>query len=1026
MNITRFAIEKNRITAVVLILIIFGGWSAFNNLPQREDPGFIIRVAQVLTFFPGASPGRMENLVTDKIEEVVMEIPELNFVTSSSQTGLSQVYVEIKESYKEMRPIWDNLRRKVDRIRTDLPEGVVGPFVNDEFGDVFGIIMTITGEGYTYAELKDVADQVRDGLLRLPDAAKVEIYGEQEERIFVEYNNARLAQLGISPIQLKNILESQNILYPGGDVAVGPERIILEPTGSFMSLDELRRTIVNIPGRTDVLYLEDIAQIRRDYIDPPRTMMRSSGTRCLGLGISMREGGNIITLGEDVKALMAHLQEEYPIGIEFDMVFFQPDDVEKSVDDFVKNLLQAVVIVLIVMLLTLGFRTGLLVASLIPTTMLMAMLLMGPFGITLNIISLAALIISLGLLVDNAIVMSESIMVMIQEGKKPVEAAVESAKELRVPLLTSSLTTAAAFLPIYLAESSVGEYTADLFKVVTITLLSSWILSLTMIPMLCVYFVKVKQKKDETSYDSGYYRIYRGVLLSALKHRFVTLLIVVIIFFGAMQLAGLIPNIFFPRGGHSFLYADLTLPLGTTIDYTEAVADELEKYIADSLAVDEQREEGITNWATFVGGGNPRYILNANPNAYSENLIYMMFNTTSGEAVYPIQEKLEDYCYRTFPNMIPIVRAREYGPPVTAPIEIRLYGENEGKLFAIVDEVKSLLRDTPGTKNIDDSWGPREKKLVVNIKEAQARRSGITNQDIAVSLQTILSGLQTTEYREEDKIIPITLRAEAADRHDIGKLETLDVFSLSTGKTVPLSQVADIEVEWQPSMKIRRNRTKVVTVSSYVDEGRSAINMILEMEPKLDEMGKQWPLGYYYELGGELESSGDSQASISEKLPLAFGIIILLLVIQFNSLRKPVIILTTIPLALIGVFVGLVIAGSYMGFMTFLGVISLAGIVINNAIVLIDRIRIEQEEEGHEPRRAIIEAAQKRLRPILLTTATTIGGMMPLWVSGHNLFDSLAIAIIFGLLFSTVLTLGVVPVLYSLFYRVRFKGFHYK
>ncbi|MBT3606357.1 MAG: efflux RND transporter permease subunit, partial [Candidatus Latescibacteria bacterium] len=516
MGLTKQAIEKNRITLVALLVIVMAGFSAYDSMPQNEDPGFIIRTAQILTFFPGASPERVELLVTDKLEKAIQEIPELDFVNSVSRTGVSEVYVNIIEREKIMRPIWDNVRRKVERASRELPEGIVGPIVNDEFGDVFGTVLTLTGEGYTYSELKDVADQVRNELLRIREVAKVDIHGVQEERIFVEYNNARLAELGLSTIQLKNLLAAQNILLPGGSVSTGDERIGLEPTGNFESVEDLRRALISLPGRSEMVYLEDIAEVTRGYIDPARSKVRASNVDALALGISLREGGNLIDLGNAVKETLARLQERYPICLEFDVIAFQPRIVEEKVDAFVSNLFQAVAIVIVVMLVSLGFRTGMVVSSLIPMTMVMSIWMMSLFHIGLDQMSLSALIIALGLLVDNAIVMSESILVRMGKGEDATSAAVASADELRIPLLIASLTTAAAFLPIYLAESTVGEYTAPLFEVVSIALLCSWALSMTMVPMLSVQFMKVKKKGTQDNMDSKWYVGYRSLLLSAL------------------------------------------------------------------------------------------------------------------------------------------------------------------------------------------------------------------------------------------------------------------------------------------------------------------------------------------------------------------------------------------------------------------------------------------------------------------------------------------------------------------------------
>ena len=1038
MNITRLAIEKNRVTAVALLVVAAMGVSSFLRLPQSEDPGFLIRVAVVQTIFPGASPERVEQLVTDKLEKVIQEIPELDFVASQSKTGVSIINVNIREEYTDLRPIWDNLRRKIDDARGDLPEDIRGPFINDEFGDVFGILVTITGDGFTYAEIKQVADEVRDELLLLEDVAKVEIFGAQDERVFVEYNNARLAEYGLSPVQLQQLLAAQNIIIPGGSITTQYEKIVLEPSGNFESLEGIRRTVIQVPGSSDLVYLEDLAEISRGYIDPPESMARGRDGECLALAISMREGGNIVELGEVVRPALERLEAFYPVGIEFDWVQFAPDTVADLVDGFVDNLYQAIGIVTLVMLIFLGLRTGLVVATLIPMAMLSTLLMMSVFKIGLDQMSIASLIIALGMLVDNAIVMSESIMVSMAEGKKPVEAAIESAAELRVPLLTSSLTTAAAFLPIFLAESAVGEYTAPLFKVVTLTLLCSWLLSLTMIPMLCANFLRI-DKRDGDAYGSRFYRLYRRFLVIGLKRRALALLGISGAFILAILGLGLVPNIFFPPNDRATFTVEVELPVGTPIERTETVVAEIEDFIREQLVVGvwpekekigwwrrltgkQARPDGVVNWGTFIGNGGPKFTLGYNPGLQSPEYGILLVNTVTRPAVDDVIPEIEAFAGERYPDAKTTVRPLANGPPAWPPVEVRLSGRDTDVLFDLVDEVKAKMREIPGTKLIDDDWGARSKKLVVQVDGPRARRAGVSNQDVAISLQTFLEGLETTEYREDDQLIPVTLRSVAAERQDLDKLETLNIYSQSTGSSVPLKQVADVEVAWEPAQVKRRNRLRTVAVECAVEPGTTAAEVDAQLLPWLEEQAKGWAPGYGFEIGGENESSSEANASIGAKLPVAGLIIVMLLVAQFNSFRRPLIILITIPLGVIGVVVGLLLARSYFGFMTLLGIISLAGIVINNAIVLLDRIRIEIEDGGLSPQQAILESAQKRLRPILLTTCTTIGGMIPLWLGGGAMWEPMAIAIIFGLAFATLLTLGVVPVLYSLFFRVSFAG----
>ena len=1021
MNITAIALKNNRTTMVLMLVILLAGFQSYLNMPRAYDPGFVIRAAQVITYFPGASPERVEQLVSDKIEKVVQEIPELDFVTSESRTGVSIIMVNIKESYKDMRPIWDNLRRKIDDAE-GLPDGIVGPIVNDEFGDVFGIVMTLTGEGYSYAELKDIADDTRDEFLYLEDAAKVEILGAQEERIFVEYSNTQLSKLNLSPSQLLQMLGSRNIIIPGGSIKIGNERIELEPSGNFRSVEEVKKTVISLPGSNEILYLSDIAEIKRGYVDPPASMVHSSGDKALGIAISMREGGNNIALGEKVEETLNRIKSSYPYGIEFEVVNFSPTEVENKVNSFASNLVQAIFVVAAVMLISLGLRTGLIVAFLIPASMVMAMLMMSFFNIGLDQISLAALIIALGMLVDNGIVMTESIMVSMSNGKNSTEAAIESANELRVPLLTSSLTTAAAFLPIFLAESNVGEFTASLFKVVTITLLCSWLLSLTVIPLLCVTFLKVKQQA--TAYDNGFYSGYRKFLTVLIRFKISTLIFTALLFASALFGLKYVPNIFFPPSDRLYFTVELTLPLGTAIETTETVVTSFENFISkelmvDAIEADVSDQQGVTNWISYIGSGGTRFVLSHNPEPPGSNYALLVLNTTDHEIIDELIVRLNDFAFDHYPDVLIKAQRISSAAPVKNPVEVRLYGNDTDALFDIMEEVKSEMANTYGLHNITDDWGQRIKKLVVEINQQRALRAGVTNEDIAISLQSGLSGLELTQYREDDKVIPVVFRSVEADRHDIRKLQSLAIYSQAKGTAIPLTQVADIDIVWEPAKILRRDRLKAITVGAQIKPGFTATEGFRAITPWLEQTSSHWPFGFRYELGGDAESSAKGNQSIADKLPIALFIILFLLVAQFNSIRKSVIILATIPLGLIGVTAGLLVGQSFFGFMTLLGIISLAGIVINNAIVLLERIQLEIDELGLSPYEAIISGAQKRFRPILLTTATTVLGLIPLYLGGGEMWEPMAIAIMAGLLFSTLLTLGVVPVLYALLFRVR-------
>lgn len=1017
MDITRIALQNNRTSFMLLAAVMFFGLMAYKTMPKDYDPGFIIRTAQVITYFPGASPQRVEELVTDKIEKVIQELPELDFVNSESRTGISIVSANIKESYKEMRPIWDNLRRKIDSVKSELPEGVQEPIVNDEFGDVFGIVIGMTAEGYSYREMKAIAEEVKDELLHLSEAAKVDIVGTQDERIYIEFDNAKLSELGLSPAQISDQLASRNIIIPGGSIDLEVERIAIEPTGNFESVEEIGTTLIQIPGSDKVQYLRELATIKRSYVEPAKTQVSLKGERGLSIAISMRQGGNNLVLGEQVIETLERLEQVYPIGVEFSLVSFLPEEVDEKVNDFASNLIQAVVVVTLVMLVTLGLRTGLIVAALIPASMIAGILLMSVFDIGIDQISLAALIIALGMLVDNGIVMSESIMVQISGGKKPMEAAIDSANELKLPLLVSSLTTAAAFLPIFLAESATGEYTASLFKVVTITLLCSWLISMTIIPMLCVYFLKVEPQAQEQ--ESKAYAIYKKVLTGLLVHRWKTAGATALAFFLALQGLNYIPQLFFPPSDRTYFKVELELPMGTRIEQTQAMVQQVEEFIQQELQVTETRPEGVEQWISYVGSGGPRFLLTHNPKPASAHYALMVVYVSELAIIDRVMQQIEAHTLANYPDLLVKLRKIENGSPIANPVEVRVKGKDQQKLFAIVDSIKAQMQQVNGLKAISDNWGLPIKKIQVKVNQTRARRAGISSKDIATSLQTGMSGMELTQYREGDEVIPVMMRSTAADRQDIGKLEALAVYSQTSGISVPLRQVADIEVVWEAANIIRRDRYKTVTIGAQLDKSTTAAEALTQLAPWLEQQKQSWPFGYDYELGGEAESSGKANQSIADKLPIAVLIIVILLVSQFNSIRKAALVLTTIPLGIIGVVVGLLAGQSFFGFMTLLGIISLAGIVINNAIVLLERIKIEMDDNRLSHFDAIVEAAQRRARPILLTTATTVFGLIPLYLGGGEMWEPMALAIMGGLLVSTVLTLCVIPVIYALFFGVK-------
>ncbi len=1018
MDMTSKAIDNDRVVWLLLLGVLFLGLTTFLNMPRSESPPFIIRNATIVTYMTGASPERVERLVTSAVESTVREMPEVSFVAGTSMTGVSVVTIAVQERYTNLEPIWTDLRRRVGDVSKRLPAEASTPEVNTNLGDVYEVSYTMVGEGFTPVEMYSVAKEMRDAFLEIRDVAQVKIVGAQDERVFVEYDNATLAKLGLSPLALQSMLGAQNITMPGGQLYTDQETILIEPTGSFESVDEIRDTMLRIGDREELVTLGDIATVRRGTLEPARALVFANGEPCLTLSVSMRAGGNILEMDAELAKVRRRLLEDYPIGIELEQIVAVPEQVDETIQGFVSNLLQSVTIVLLVMLAFLGIRTGVIVVTLVPTTMLLTITLMGLLDIGLDQVSLAALIIALGMLVDNAIVIAESVLVRMEEGATARRAAIESAAELRVPLLVSSLTTSAAFLPIYLAESAVGEFTSSLFKVVSLALLSSWLLSMTMIPMFCVLFMKAgRTPKEEVGEPTGLLGAYRVILSASLRRRWVTLLLTGAAFVGAMSLFGALPKIFFPNSAATYFTVHVEMPTGTPIERTAEVAARIDAFVTRELRTQETGR--VVSWGTFVGESLPAWGLGQGGGVASPDHAMLMINVDTPEFQQEAIRRLDRWGAENLPDARLMISGATNGPGGGTPVAVRVTGRNLDDIFTVVGEVSEQLRSIEGTSNVRNDWGLASKKLLIVVDQERARRAGITSQDVAISLQTNFTGLTVTEYREGDDAIPVTMRSDASGREDLGKLETLEIQAQQSGRAVPLLQIARVQLDFEFTTRLRRDGVPKVAVFSELDPGYTANSVTTQLVPWLDSKREGWPSGVTIEVGGENESSADANESIVEKLPFAALLILVLLVSQFNSMRRAGIILMTIPLAMIGVVPGLLVFGQSFGFMTLLGIISLAGIVINNAIVLIDRIDIEIRVHQKLPWNALLDAGTARLRPIVLTTITTVCGMIPLYLGGGALWESMAMAIIAGLIVSTVLTLVVVPTLYAIFFGVR-------
>ncbi len=1054
MNITKLTLNNSRITIIAILLVAAFGISNYFKMERDSMPPYTVRFATVVTGFPGASPIEVESLITDPLEEVIREIAQVKTIRSESRPGLSVITLELitDVSAAQLQSVWTVLRNKVADNRMNLPENIMGPIVKDsDIGTVYGIILGITGDGVEYRILEEYAKKAREKLLSLPDVSKIKYGGVQQERVYIEFDDKQLAHYGVDVNKIRNIIYASNILQPGGEINIGRQRITIEPSGDFASLDDIKKTMIPTLGGAFV-YLEDLTtNIYRDYISPREKIVKVNGKPAVALFLSLKDGANIVRMGTDVDAYVEQINETLPVGVELVRSASQDRVVDGQVNDFLVNLVQSIIIVLAVMLIFLGFRTGSLVASLLPMVILTSFYFLGLLGLGFNKVSLAALIISLGLLVDNGIVVSESIMVSMKKGMTVFEASIYSGKVLVIPLLISSLTTSAAFLPFALANTPMGEISSQLFWVVSITLFASWVLSFTLIPMLAILIIKSGDSgkgKWSVMIDRAIIKSnlwYNEMLVKVLKKPARFLSLILTLFVLAIFSIQFIPFKLVPDSDRNLVTVDIQLPSGTQIEYTEKAVNDIGNFIDQYLFAElsgsklanegsdrnikSKRVRGVLDYSAFIGEGPEPYDLGYFKNEAKSSYAHMLLNTTGNKDNGYIIGKLDSFCVNNIPDAnIRVNRLTGAGASGT-PVEIRISGNDPDKLQLISEQIKTKLRTVNGTKNINDNWGPKIKNLFVEIDHDKARRAALTNMETAMALNTGMSGMTVGEFRENDKRIPIVLKSDQgvdSNGSSIDELRTFTVFSNQAGRNIPLNEIANISTEWQFSKIIRKDLKRSLTVGAYLKDGYTASDVFKDMGPYMEEQKAEWGAGYEYEFGGEDEDKADNLGAIFANLPLAFFIIIILLVVQFNSLRKTLIIAVSIPLGMIGVVTGWFIGGSFVSFFGVLGVIALAGIVVNNAIILIDRIDVEFAEDPNVDKRdAIIKAAHNRFRPVLLTTLTTSLGMLPLWFSGDLLWQPLALAIIFGLLFATLITLLYVPVLYRLLYKIKFADYKF-
>ena len=1010
-HITQIAFSYRKPVFLILLLLLVNGIIAYFTLPAREDPSITIREAIVSTRFPGMAPERVEQLITRKLEQEIRKIPEVTRLRSTSSTGLSIIHVKIYDRYFNLDNIWQDLRNKVEQAQSQLPSGTLPPNINDDFGDVSVVTLALTADGFDLAQMYDKAKHIRDSLYAVDGTKKVEILGVQSERVYLEVSNARLAQLGISPASLIRDLQTQNIIASGGEIDTGERSFIIEPTGNFNQLNDIETAYISIPGSEDFIALKDIANIRRGFIDPPHQPAYFNGKPALMLAISMLEGFNVLDFGPAMLSKIEQIQGSLPLGFNLDISTYQAEQVEKTVNGVSINVIQTLAIVLVVVVIFLGVRTGLIVGSIVPFVMLATLAIMQLSGMDLQRMSLATLIIALGLLVDNGIVIAEDFKSRLEQGKDRMTALTEGGAELAMPLLSSSITTVLFFLPLMLAQHVAGEYTRSISLVILITLMTSWVMALCITPVLCYYFIG-HPKTDKTSLLERLYDKYTGFLHGVLTTRTLLLAGIFIVLIGSVLAMKLVPKQFFPDSDRQQILMYIDLPQGSSASTTD-------RQMRDIFAWLQQSEYAgvIDNFTGYVGFNGPRFVLSLNPEDPQDNKGFIVMNVKPGTDLKALLTNLDRDLEQRYPDVAARVRKMFLGPSDSSVLQIQVKGPDKDVIYRKSQQVMQVLRDVPGTYDIRNNWENRIVKVEVQVDQHRARRSGITSKDVATSLQTFFSGAQITDYREGDDIIPVVLRAGDAERHNIDRLRTLSVYSQTTGVSVPLLQVADFAPVNQYGVIQRENLFRTVTI-----EGRNNLMAAEDLKTRVDaqiqQLADDLPLNHWIEYDGVVVESAAAQKALSASMPLVMGFIVLLLVAQFNSFRRALIIMLTIPLSFIGAVLGLLVMGAPFGFMVSLGLYSLAGIIINNAIVLIDRIDLERRD-GKSDYDAIVSACRSRLRPITMTTITTVMGLLPLILGHDALFYGMACVIAFGLGVGTILTLGVVPVLYSVFFKVK-------
>jgi multidrug efflux pump subunit AcrB len=1058
MNIAEWSIRRSVITWVMTILFLVVGWIAFNNLSRLEDPEFTIKDAVIITPYPGASAAEVETEVSNVIEKACQEMGQLERVESRSSRDLSIVQVTMKDKYdkKSLPQVWDELRRKVNDYQRQLPPGAGPSIVNDDFGDVYGVFLAITGEGYTYKEMYEYAKFLQRELLKAQDVKRIVFYGVQPEAIYIEMRREKMAQFGVAPTDIYNALRAKNIPASAGYLPLGKEYIPISPTGEFQSEQEIGDLLIKGrgPESKSTVYLRDVADIQRGYQEPPDTLLRYDGKPAIGLAISTVLGGNVTTMGESLDKRFRELEGMRPVGMDLRVISLQSRSVKEAINGFLINLVEAVVIVIVVLLIFMGVRSGLIIGGILMVTIMGTFIIMAMGEITLERISLGALVIALGMLVDNAIVVTDGMKVKMEQGTNALTAARDIVGQVGVPLLGATFVAVAAFAAIGTSQDSTGEYCRSLFYVILISLLMSWLTAVTSTPLLCKTFLKVKSGGEEGSsgqkdaYGGKFYSLYRKLLSACIRARWVTVIVVVGLFVAALIGFGSVKNSFFPDSTRPQLYIDFWFPEGTDIHETLRQVEAAERYLIE--------QEGVTHLTSMLGGGQVRFLLTYTPEKTYASFGQILVDVDNYKRIPTMTRQIQEDLDEMFSQAMVSVRLFVLGPSTGGKIQLRLYGPDSAVLRQLASKAEAVLLDDPKAKAVRNEWREMVKVVRPQMSDVTALRAGIERPDIATAFESVFAGTRVGVFKERDELIPIIARSPERERADLDSMETIQIWSPAAQTMIPVGQViTGIETEFENAHLWRRDRFKMLRLHADPREGlpselmarlkpqiEKALNVDVEkvlakrfaagedpFEENYDaktlkvQYSDLWPLkglpGYYMAWGGEAEDSAKANARLSSTLPVFFGLMVLIVLFLFNSIKKTLVIWFTVPLSIIGVTVGLLLLDQPFGFMALLGLMSLSGMLIKNAIVLIDQIDSELKS-GKAPFQAILDSGVSRLIPVSMAALTTILGMMPLLQDAF--FIAMAVTIMFGLGFATVLTLIVVPVLYAIFFKINPNG----